>query len=122
MAKFRSLSDALGVEDPTLKPGDPVPDPPDPAELAADEDFNVRQFCLSILNSKQYRESIQRRILCDDLPASTEQMLWHYGVGKPAEVMELKGEIAVTRVVREVIDVVEATKKAKNEQPRDVVH
>lgn len=45
----------------------------------------AQSFARQLLNSQSYRDSLDRRIKNDSLAAGVEQMLWHYGYGKPVE-------------------------------------
>lgn len=45
----------------------------------------AQSFARQLLNSQSYRDSLERRIKADNLAAGVEQMLWHYGYGKPVE-------------------------------------
>lgn len=47
-------------------------------------------FARRLLNSQAYRESLERRIKRDDLPAAVEVMLWHYAYGKPVESLQVQ--------------------------------
>jgi hypothetical protein len=96
MEKFQSLADVLGVPDPQ-QPERPVGDPPL-------EHLTAQEFCRAILRTPQYRESLLRRILCDELPPGIEAMLWDRAHGKLRDQVALSGEVAVTKVIREVID------------------
>lgn len=42
-----------------------------------------------LLEGKDYRDSLSRRIKMDALPAAVEQMLWYYAYGKPIEQVNL---------------------------------
>jgi hypothetical protein len=63
------------------------------------------EFCKGVLASKQYRESILRRVLTDSLPSSVETMIWERAHGKV--VMRLAGAsggpIEMVTEVRRVI-------------------
>lgn len=78
----QSLAEFLGVADP-LRPEAPVTPPPSPK-------LTVKAFCREILNSPQYRESILRRIIMDELPESIERMLWDRAHGKVVDRVEFK--------------------------------
>ena len=49
----------------------------------------ARAKATALLESPEYVASCQRRIKCDTLPGSVEQMLWHYAYGKPVERIEV---------------------------------
>ena len=51
--------------------------------------LTVKQFCLSVLHSREYREALVRRIDSDQLPAQVETMMWHFAYGKPVERVEI---------------------------------
>lgn len=80
--KPQSLADFLGVLDPQQ--------PELPVQPAPASNLTVQQFCKDVLSTVQYRESLLRRIIMDELPAAIEQMLYHYAHGKPVERLEVK--------------------------------
>ena len=82
MEKVQSLAEFLGTADPK-QPGAPVAPAPSPKMTA-------KAFCKEILNTQQYRESLLRRILLDELPPAVECLLYHYAHGKPIEYVEIK--------------------------------
>lgn len=82
MEKFQSLADFLGVQDP-VQPELPVQPPPSLK-------ITVKGFCKGILSSVQYRESLMRRIIMDELSPAVECMLWDRAHGKTVEKMEFK--------------------------------
>ena len=49
----------------------------------------AQKFARSILNSQTYRDWLEERVKNKTLHQSTEQMLWHYGYGKPTEHIDL---------------------------------
>lgn len=99
MEKFESLADFLGVQDPQ-QPDRPVTD-------GASAKVSIKAFCADILDSRQYRESILRRIIMDSLPPAVECLLHHYANGKPVEHVEHTGKdgapIETVTEVRRVI-------------------
>lgn len=82
MAEFKSLADFLGVEDPVTKqlPSSPGPSPK----------LTVKDFCKEVLRSPQYRESLLRRIIMDELPPAVECMMYDRAYGKTVEKVEWK--------------------------------
>lgn len=75
-----SLADLLEVFDPD-QPARPTPNITiKPA----------RQLCLDILNSREYRESLHRRLITDTLPAQVECRLFEYAYGKPVDRVEVR--------------------------------
>lgn len=76
----QSAAQLLGVRDPT----DPT------APVGPAPKLTAKQFCHALLATPQYRESLLRRILMDDLPPAIECKLWEYAYGKPPEVVEVK--------------------------------
>ena len=48
-----------------------------------------RAFARSLLESDDYREGLKSRIRTRTLEPQIEMMLWHYGYGKPADVVEV---------------------------------
>jgi hypothetical protein len=116
--RFVSLAEALGVTDPRE---------PEKA-LASDlpDDETAESFARRVIHSREYRESLLRRVLLDELPAAVEALLWHYGYGKPTERVEhtgKDGEAIVTEVRRVVVH--RMHEEDEDEQPvveRKVVH
>ena len=66
------------------------------------ENPTAQAFSMLILESKEYRQSLLRRILEDRLPPAVETKLMDYGWGKPKETVEHR--VKITRVVREIVD------------------
>ena len=87
MAAPRNLAEALGIKNPLVEEakakGRPEPDPVPVGEL------NGRDLARYVLNSTQYRESILRRILFDELPPAVETKLMDYAWGRPTERVEI---------------------------------
>jgi hypothetical protein len=79
--KPQSLADFLGVQD-SLRLDESV----QPAFVK----MTAKAFSKEILDTAQYRESLLRRILMDQLPAAVECLLYHYAYGKPVESIEIK--------------------------------
>src|SRR6185295_14883674 len=79
----KSLADVLGV-----------PDPREPEHVtqvtAKNFKLTAKAFCKEVLDSRQYRESLMRRIITDSLPPAVEQLLYYYGHGKPVDRIEVK--------------------------------
>jgi hypothetical protein len=113
MDAFQSLADLLGVPDPA-NPDRPVADPPP-------EKQTVQEFCKNVLRSREYRESLMRRILTDDLPPQIEMMLWDRAHGKMKDQLSLSGDVAVTKVVREIVDAA-VDRGEPSEPPKQSVH
>lgn len=81
MAAARNLAEALGIKNPAAE--GPQPDPLPVGEL------NARDLARYVLNSTQYRESLLRRILFDELPPAIEAKLMDYAWGRPTERLEI---------------------------------
>jgi hypothetical protein len=47
------------------------------------------RFARDLLQSDEYRASLQERIKNKSLSPAVEVMLWHYGFGKPPETVEI---------------------------------
>ena len=95
---MKRLSDILGI----ANAFDIDPMPTTVIERQELENPTAQQFALAILESDEYRQSLLRRILTDDLPPAVETKLMDYGWGKPKETIE--HQVKVTRVVREIVD------------------
>jgi hypothetical protein len=120
---MKSLADILGVPDPQ-QPDAPVV----PFELDLLSPDAAQTFSIEVLNSAQYRESLLRRILMDELPAAVECKLMDYAWGKPVERVEHTGKNGgpiVNRVERVIIDSVDPevlTTDSKARHGPDVTH
>lgn len=75
-----SLAEALGVL--PLQDETSAPTPP--------EKQTAKVLSRAILNSREYRDSLMRRITTDCLPAAVECKLYDYAYGKPIERVEIK--------------------------------
>jgi len=95
--KFVSLFEYLGLKDPD-QPEKPMEAGPNLATT------DPRTFALEILSSYQYRESILRRILVDDLPPAVETLLLHYAFGKPTERVEVKDVTPIESLTSEQLE------------------
>jgi hypothetical protein len=95
---MKKLADILGI----ANAFDIDPMPTTVIERQEVENPTAQQFALSILESPEYRQSLLRRILTDDLPPAVETKLMDYGWGKPKETIEHL--VKTTRVVREIVD------------------
>lgn len=82
--RMKSLADVLGVADPTLAPENRTEPDIDPDSMSA------KQFATAILTSRQYRESLLRRIIMDELPPGIEAKLMDYAWGKPVDRVEVE--------------------------------
>jgi hypothetical protein len=87
---FKSLADALGITDPVTK------EEPTDTDIG---DLSARDFATRVLSSVQYRESVTRRIVMDDLPPAVECRLMDYAWGKPVERVEVEDKTPTTNTV-----------------------
>lgn len=76
MAKVQSLADYLGTPDAAH---------PDPGVDAPSTKASAKDFAREFLASPEYRASLMRRVMLDELPQSVECLLYHYAYGKPVE-------------------------------------
>ena len=98
MAKFQSLADLLGVEDPEAEPADKTP------AQAHEPMESAESFCRDIIDTVQYRESLLRRILLDKLPPAVEIMLWARGWGTVIDKLEVKDTTALEKMSIEQLE------------------
>ena len=98
---FQSLADFLAVPDVAVKPEERKP-----VATIFDEAMTAKEFAEGILNSVQYRESILRRVLMDELPPQVEALLWAHAHGVPAKKVEMTGANGgpIQTVTRRIID------------------
>lgn len=66
----------------------------DTKRLAFEPKLTVKDFCRGVLNSEEYRESLYRRVLLDELPSAVECMMWDRAWGKTVEKVEIKDTTA----------------------------
>lgn len=59
-----------------------------PKGRLSDTTIEIRDFARSFLTSAEYRDNLKQRILNGDAP-KIEELLHHYGFGKPKETFEL---------------------------------
>lgn len=107
---MKSLADVLGVPD--LKTPDVQPDP-------VDDPTNITEFCQAVLNSRQYRESLMRRIMFDELPQAIELWMCNTAYGKPVDRVEVTStsynvDVASTdELEQRVLSLLDARRRAK---------
>lgn len=80
---MKSLADVLGVRDPLRAEDTSGPSNPERYRT-------VRGWARAILTSVQYRESLMRRIVMDELPAAIEQRLYDHAYGRPVIRAEVR--------------------------------
>lgn len=66
----------------------------DAKRLSFEPKLTVKDFCRGVLNSTEYRESLYRRVLLDELPPAVECMMWDRAWGKTVEKVEIKDTTA----------------------------
>lgn len=80
---MKSLYDSLRVLDPN--------EPTDcPAPVDDFSKLTAKNFSKAIVESRQYRESIARRVVTDTLPPAVECRILDHALGKPIERVEVK--------------------------------
>lgn len=77
----KTLAELLAVDDP--RTNEPMPQP-------YAEPRSAKEFARQCLGSPEYRASIFRRILTDELSPQMECRLWDYAWGKPLERMQIE--------------------------------
>lgn len=80
----RGLCEALGI---------PYNEPDPPSTLGTDEDFlnsTGKEFSQKIVNSREYRQSLLRRLMADTLAPAVECRLLDHALGKPLERVEVE--------------------------------
>lgn len=73
----KTLAEALGIKDGPM-------DEPEPEPTTAQE------FAIRILNSPEYRKSVEQRILLGELPPAVECWLLNTAYGKPPDRVDIK--------------------------------
>lgn len=77
--KAKSLAEHLGAQTTPTPPSEP------PTPISSAE-----EFCRKFLDSKEYRDSLYRRVLMDDLPPAIECMLWDRAYGQVPKRLEVR--------------------------------
>ena len=77
----KTLADLLGVEN---------PQEPDYHPAAVEAHATAKTYAIEILNSPEYRASLMRRIVIDELPSAVECKLWDYAYGRPVERVQVQ--------------------------------
>ena len=84
MAEFISLAQALGDPAPATSPPREEPD------WLLESPTTAKAFCLKVLRSRVYRESLYRRVILDTLPSAVECKLYDHAYGKPIEHVQIE--------------------------------
>ena len=97
---MRTLYEALNIDDPASNAAPQEPD--------IDFELTGVDFCRAVFESREYRESIARRIRNDSLPSAVECKLLDHAIGKPIERHEVTGKdgkaIETVKIVRVLVD------------------
>jgi hypothetical protein len=121
--KFQSLADFLGVQDPAK--------PDLPAQPAPSPKVTAKAFCKEILQTREYREALLRRIVMDELPPAVECMLWDRAHGKTVDKVEVKDttdpleELTIEQLEERAMRLLEAARgmrKQDDERSEHSVH
>ena len=105
---MKSLYDVLHVVDPVVEDARAQNIAQDAAEEKAFFDLAAmtgKEFSDAILSSRQYRESIIRRLKRDTLPSAVECKLLDHSLGAPVKRVEHTGSLTVDKIERVVVDV-----------------
>lgn len=87
----------------------------------------VKTFCKGVLNSPEYRNSLLRRIMLDELPPAVECMLWDRAEGKVVNHLEVKDTtntleaMTVEQLEDRALFLAEVARRLRSE-PTDKVH
>lgn len=74
-----SLAESLGLSAPEAQ-----------VDTHKSRKLTAKKFSELILDSDEYRKSIERRIAADALPPAVESLLWHYRYGKPVDKIDIR--------------------------------
>lgn len=116
---MESLADFLGIRDIRN------PDASKPPEVSF---RSVKDFCRGVLRSQEYRESVMRRILFDELPPQIEVLFFAYAEGKPIDRIEVKDttddidEMNAEQCEQEAMRLLELARQLKEEDASDQIH
>ena len=80
---MKTLADVLGVPDPNDETTSHQSVAPAPK-------LSAKKFCRQVLESAEYRASLLRRIILDELPPAVECKMYEYAYGKPIARVELE--------------------------------
>lgn len=64
----------------------------------------MRAFCRSVIESKEYQESVWRRIKNDTLPPQIETLICYYAAGKPPDQVILEDRRESDRPLEEMTE------------------
>lgn len=106
---MESLADYLGVD----KEGKAASDEPEVV-------YTAKEFCDKVLASFEFRTYILNHLHLGTLPAAIMIRIMDIGWGKPAERIEHSGEVAVSRVVREVVTPRQLDSRSKTSEKEKV--
>jgi len=79
--KVQTLAEFLGTIDPRCPEVLPAP--------SSSHKLTAKEFARGVLNTTEYRESLLRRVLLDELPPAVELWLLNTAHGKPVERVEV---------------------------------
>lgn len=108
---MQTLADFLAVIDPLNPDYQPREPEPDVCDLTG------KEFATGVLNSREYRESIVRRIRLDELPSAVECKLMDHGWGKPVETVKHEGTVEILKIERVIV-----YPKLEDDSIRNVTH
>lgn len=77
---MKTLADSLGIKTPDAD----TTKSPSPSKISA------KTLAKGILESNEYKRSLERRITTDTLPPAVECKLYDYAYGKPVDKVEIK--------------------------------
>jgi hypothetical protein len=59
----------------------------------------IKSLAQRLLGDRVYRANFRKRLQAGELPPGLEQMLYHYGFGKPADTLKLEGDAPLPTIV-----------------------
>lgn len=114
-SEAKSLADVLGV----LDPQQPVSLQQDAKPFVK---MTAKAFSQEILNSRQYRESLLRRIIFDELPPAVECKLMDHAWGRPVEKVQVEDttprfeELSIEELEQRAMMLVEMARLMREQQ------
>ena len=64
----------------------------------------MKAMAQRLLKDKEYRKQFKARLERGDLPPAVETMLYHYAYGKPADNLNVKGDLVLPNIINHFED------------------
>lgn len=64
----------------------------------------MKSLAQRLVKDRVYRVNFRKRLQAGELPPAVETMLYHYAYGKPADNLNVKGDIALPNIINHFRD------------------